>query len=351
MELTREIFDKQRRPRFGSANPERMDLQFWQWMIRSDPGPPDDPKDLWGGYGLMIRDGVLRSRFGPWRVRDLFKLPRNRAEGPIWFFDRMGRTCNGLADGRLVCVGGEHEDFYDPDFCIYNDVVVIGPADDIAIYGYPRDVFPPTDFHTACRVKDRIIIVGGLDYPEDRCLGQTPVYALDLSTWRIAPIETQGARPGWIFNHAANASSDGVITIRGGDKVVNRDGEECCLRNFEDFALDLNSGVWCQITSRHWRQLSIYLENQRGVELDVDLPSAEALVPAILARSIQQTENSRSIQFIVEGVPATLKTETSNIELVIQGQLAEMAALRLAEYVRSKTEELVGQSCVLKVLQ
>jgi len=27
---------------------------------------------------------------------------------------------NQLPDGRLVSVGGEHEDYYDPDFCIYN---------------------------------------------------------------------------------------------------------------------------------------------------------------------------------------------------------------------------------------
>ena len=34
MEITREQFDQQWRPRFGLANPERMQLAFWEWMIR-----------------------------------------------------------------------------------------------------------------------------------------------------------------------------------------------------------------------------------------------------------------------------------------------------------------------------
>jgi hypothetical protein len=42
--------------------------------------------------------------------------------------------------------GGEHEDFYDPDFCIYNDVFVHERDGSVAIYGYPESVFPPTDY-------------------------------------------------------------------------------------------------------------------------------------------------------------------------------------------------------------
>jgi hypothetical protein len=32
-----------------------------------------------------------------------------------------------LPDGRAIQIGGEHEDYYDPDFCIYNDVFVHEP--------------------------------------------------------------------------------------------------------------------------------------------------------------------------------------------------------------------------------
>lgn len=47
--------------------------------------------------------------------------------GPTWCFDRFGRSTAWLPDGRVVLIAGEHKDSYDPDFCIYNDVVVIQP--------------------------------------------------------------------------------------------------------------------------------------------------------------------------------------------------------------------------------
>lgn len=39
---------------------------------------------------------------------------------PVRCFQRFGSTVTVLPDGRLVHIGGEHEDEYDPDFCIYN---------------------------------------------------------------------------------------------------------------------------------------------------------------------------------------------------------------------------------------
>ena len=39
-EISRELFDQQRRPRFGNANPERMTLAFWEWMIRGGEATP-----------------------------------------------------------------------------------------------------------------------------------------------------------------------------------------------------------------------------------------------------------------------------------------------------------------------
>jgi hypothetical protein len=32
MEISRELFDEQARPLFGNANPERMQLAFWECM-------------------------------------------------------------------------------------------------------------------------------------------------------------------------------------------------------------------------------------------------------------------------------------------------------------------------------
>ena len=106
-------------------------------------------------------------------------------------------------DGRILLIAGEHEDYYDPDFYIYNDVVVRHPDGRIDIFGYPRDVFPPTDFHTATLVGNDIVIIGSLGYLEERKPATTPVTVLDLETFTISKVVTSGPAPGWIHYHEA----------------------------------------------------------------------------------------------------------------------------------------------------
>lgn len=67
------------------------------------------------------------------------------------------RSSTRLRNGREIYIAGEHEDWYDPDFYIYNDVIVIHPNLEIQIYGYPRTVFRATDFHSATLVQDESI--------------------------------------------------------------------------------------------------------------------------------------------------------------------------------------------------
>ena len=119
---------------------------------------------------------------------------------------------------------GEHEDYYDPDFYIYNDVIVLGPVGQIDVYGYPKEVFPPTDFHTATVERDRIIIIGGLGYSENRRPCDTPVYSLDLRQYRISQFRTSGEMPGWISKHEACYDPKGIITIKGGQVIYEYGG-------------------------------------------------------------------------------------------------------------------------------
>src|SRR5688572_8824689 len=114
---------------------------------------------------------------------------------------RYGQSQTVLPDGRTILIAGEHEDFYDPDFYIYNDVVVWHPDDRIDIVGYPASDFPPTDFHSATLFGDRLILLGSAGYVEYRRPGFTPALALDIHSLRIEPIETTGENPGWIFRH------------------------------------------------------------------------------------------------------------------------------------------------------
>jgi hypothetical protein len=346
MQISRELFDRQRRPRFGNANPERMRLEFWEWMISGEENPSKDEEGGLAGSGFIMRAGKLKSGYGPYRARDLFNVPLNREDGPIWTFDRMGRTTSELPDGRVVCISGEHEDSYDPDFCIYNDVVVFGPKDRIAVYGYPREIFLPTDFHTATVFGNRIIIVGGLGYPDARRLGHTPVYELDLSSFRIARIKTSGKMLGWIFKHSAELDPGGTIVIRSGELVEERAGEQRYRRNVEDYALDVGSGVWRRLTNRNWRQFSICQEDGSLFVLNNDVKLKD-LIPEGLERRAGTDGSYREGRFLVRGVPIRVIAGVRLIEIIVEGELPEEINRDMPEVFRSRVETLCKKKCVL----
>lgn len=212
------------RRRFGQANPERMEIPFWTRMVRS----------RWGAWGMAAKFG-------------LESIERD----PVWCFTRLGTTHTLLLDRWLVSIGGEHEDWYDPDFMIYNDVIVRDFHGGVHIFGYPKDVFLPTDFHSATLVGEldfnpdfldvSIYIIGGLGYKEDREWWRTPVYELDLHTMRIKPLEFRNEEPGWIFNHEAALIEPHLIRVKGGEKI-NEQGE--VVPNDRVFDLDLLNRCW-----------------------------------------------------------------------------------------------------------
>ena len=161
--------------RFGTKNPETMNNPFWEGMIHS------------GLNAYQAEVHVENER--NYDVRN----------GPIWCAQRFGQSITFLEDGRIVQIAGEHEDHYDSDFCIYNDVFVHAPGGDVTIYGYPVSIFPATDFHTATLIDGYIYLVGSLGYQGTRRFGETPVYRLDIHTLQIECQETTGNFPGWIY--------------------------------------------------------------------------------------------------------------------------------------------------------
>ncbi|HLJ88886.1 MAG TPA: hypothetical protein VKZ53_18855 [Candidatus Angelobacter sp.] len=349
MGINREVFDEQRHPRFGNDNPERMTLAFWEWMIRGDENRSSEEGVGLEALGLRMRDGKLKSSYGPYRVRDLFKIPLNREDGPIWTFDRMGATRSQLSDGRVICIGGEHEDYYDPDFNIYNDVIVVGPVDQIEVYGYPKEIFPPTDFHTATVASDQIIVIGGLGYPRDRHPGQTPVYSLDLCRYSISQIATLGENPGWISKHQASYDPKGVITIVGGEVIRKERGRQRFHRNFEDYALDMTSWVWQRLTNRNWRQFSVSQEN--GLFVLERHPKPDALLPRNIEHTVVQCKGKEDARFIVAEVPVSLTVGVTSIDIVIEGAMPEPLAARLAAEIRANTEATIQRACILEQVQ
>jgi hypothetical protein len=226
-EVTKKLFKKWRSPRFGTANPERMDNPVWEWLIKS--------------------------RMNAYLANDHFKGPDPFDAGPGWCFDRHGQSVTQLPDGRALLIAGEHEDSYDPDFDIYNDVVVRHPDGPIKIYGYPESVFPPTDFHSATLVEDRIILIGSLGYPEERQYGFTQIRILDLETLSISSVEPKGTAPGWIHEHKASLSEDGrsILIERG---KLQRADENTLVENIDDWRLHLGDWRWERLTERNWKR-------------------------------------------------------------------------------------------------
>jgi ankyrin repeat protein len=213
-------FELYRSRRFGGQNPEKMNNIFWEGMIRS---------------------GVNAYQAGK-----MFGI-ENRFDGqytPIWCAQRFGQSVTLLTDGRIMQVAGEHEDHYDPDFCIYNDVFVHSPEGSVTIYGYPESMFPPTDFHTATLVGNYIYLIGSLGYPNCRLYGETPVYRLDTTSSQIERVETTGTRPGWIYKHRAMLIGAHEIRIFGGNILCLMDGREVQKENSKVFILDIERRIW-----------------------------------------------------------------------------------------------------------
>jgi hypothetical protein len=229
-EITAQQFAAQRSARRGGANPERMDVPTWSWLVGS--------------------------RLGAYAAREHFGIPHpsSRSDPPGWCFDRMGCPEVALPDGSRLWIAGEHEDSYDPDFFIYNDVVVERPGGEIEIFGYPEDDFPPTDFHTATLDERRgcIWIVGSLGYHDRRRPGWTPVFQLMLDTFAIRAFETSGEAPGWIHSHRAELVDDGRRLVVSRGILQHESGE--LLDQIDDWSLDLDAAVWRRDTHRPFRR-------------------------------------------------------------------------------------------------
>jgi ankyrin repeat protein len=211
--------------RFGTSNPHIMSIPFWQDMVRT---------------GMSA-----------WQARATFNDTESWSDKSVWCFSRFGTSITQLPDGRIVEIAGEHEDYYDPDFCIYNDVIVHQGNGDFEIFGYPEAIFPPTDFHSATLVEGFIYIIGNVGYTDQRIFGETPVYRLHCDTFQIEKICTTGEKPGWIGRHKAHYQEPHQIYITGGKLCVMVDGKEDYVDNTANYVLDLTNFCWSRVSTSH----------------------------------------------------------------------------------------------------
>jgi len=238
--VTPALFEEWRVPRLGNDNPQRLKSKVWEWLVYS----------RLSGYGaeqVMLGSSPLKG-------------------GPTWCFDRFGQSVTELSDGRTVYIGGEHEDYYMPNFYIYNDVVVIHPDRIVDFYCYRESDFPQTDFHTATLVGEKIVIIGSLGYLGERKHGSTQLYVLDLGNFKIQKPESSGTSPGWIHSHYAILSEDKSSIIVTHGKVDVGEGHSL-KENTDDWKLTLHDWRWERLTERTWTQFEIRRKDQANLHL------------------------------------------------------------------------------------
>lgn len=203
-----------------------------------------------------LRHWLVRTRLSAYQANRLFHGPSSFTAGPAWCFSRYGNSETVLDDGRVIHIGGEHEDHYDPDFYIYNDVTVIAPDGTIDIVDYSPDIFPPTDFHSASLVDGAIFIIGCLGHPDQRVIGQTPVFKFDIGSRAISRIDTTGESPGWISRHSAELCPDTqTLIVRGGDILHDEDLPQ--IDNIDTWSFDISNFHWTRQTKRDWQRWSM----------------------------------------------------------------------------------------------
>jgi len=148
----------------------------------------------------------------------VWDYPNKEDQFPYWNMNRFGMS-KTLFKEKTIYIAGEHEDYYDPNFFIYNDVIVVDETTQephIRIYGYPREVFPPTDFHAAIPIlnQDSIWILGSIGYQDCRGI-MIQVCRLHVPTMKMELIRTTGDIPPWMdfSENKCDLDTDGV-TIR-----------------------------------------------------------------------------------------------------------------------------------------
>jgi ankyrin repeat protein len=218
LSIDKKEYLSQKNRKFGTSNPQKCVIPFWYDMVRCNAGA--------------------------WKAREQFDDKDSFNDQPVWCYERFGKSITAIGGGEYIEIAGEHEDSYDPDFCIYNEVFHHKGNGELTIYQYPENIFPSTDFHTATLVNGYIYAIGNLGYPEERVYGTTPVYRLDINSFKIETIETSGECPGWIYNHSAILKSQSIIRIQGGEILEKTGDEETHQLNGFDFELELNTLKW-----------------------------------------------------------------------------------------------------------
>lgn len=353
-DVTRDRYLVWRAPRVGARNPHRMTNPVWSWLAR-------------------------QPELNAWMANQHFDGPSSMEVGPAWCGQRFGQSRTALADGRAVSIGGEHEDYYDPDFFIYNDVIVESPDGALEVFGYPWEALGPTDFHSATLHGDHIVLVGCLDHPWRRAPGLTRVAAVDTRTWAAETWVTRDG-PGWIYQHRATLDDDGEgLRVEGGF-VETGDGPR--LEQHDVWRLDLAAKTWTCVARRVVSQWSIGRVDGARLRLcdlgmlrwhiddDTEFGRAQraryverhGVAPDLAAwqaryaldipyEALPEVDGEYDVTRVsVSGVTVRFVEESFAVRVVIEGELPEAERAAVLEGTRRALARIEGAACEVRRL-
>jgi hypothetical protein len=311
-----------------------MHIDYWEYMVRTGEDP------------FCVRQALGLDSNGPRCGRE----GSSPGADPDWCFQRFGMTRTAMSDERILCIGGEHEDWYDPDFCIYNDVTVLRPdaghsevtidSGAVEIYGYPPEEFPPTDFHSATLVDRQVYVIGRLGYANERKGGVTPIFRLNVDALRIEQVPATGPCPGWIYSHHASYDAGRhAITVRGG-KIHIPDAKREALHTAA-FRLHLADHRW-ELLSENETHLRLSLA--RGPGLPDRYPTAASFRPQRVPHDWLGSEDAgfdrHSIS--VAGVRIMFEDCIDRIAVLVEGELDPQLTDHIVLDVLSNLERDTG---------
>ena len=364
-EVTPKLFRKWQNAVRGTSAADDMTNPVWLWLFRGRVDPHHASEKF-------------KSRLG-----SVFSRASYPSE-PRWAGCRMGQSCTELSDGRVFWIAGEHEDYYDPDFFIYNDVIIEHPDGDVQIIGYSESSFRPTDFHSATAINNdqAILLIGNVGYADERDVGHTQIYSLDTKSLVLEEIASSGNLPGWISHHDARLADDSnSIIVRGGE-VMTKDG---LLENIDDWSLSLSNFVWTRLTMRKWVRFQVSrsdgqglhlwqydmrrfaLEYPRaGVDREDDLaeqiggePNMDAfnalynppVIHSTVQRDPEEEGDWRAMRILVDDVCVRYTDDMEHLTVTVEGELPASVIESISSDLRNKLELVENIECRVKWLK
>lgn len=271
-------------------------------------------------------------------------MKNKRYATPQWHFCRFGHTETLLPNCSLFLIAGEFEDWYDPDFYIYNDVIEWQLGKLPEIYCYPSTDFPPTDFHTTVSVDNgnRLIIIGSLGYHDERDEDHIQVLQLDVSSRRIEKIKCIGDDPGWMDSVDASVRSDGKILVKDGWKRCSS-----TLVNVEEYVLDPNTWKWEQLTNRNWHRIVISRKDSKDITSSILYEILDNLsMDFVFMDKLYWSRSETFYRIRVEGIVMTMTKRYPCVLIIVEGDFSTSRISRIVSEMVAAASSAEKAECV-----